>query len=87
MSEEQNRAVVERLIKCLNDRQVQVMDELFHEDAEMDWPQSGERVIGGDNRRGVYGAFPQLPDVAPRRMLSAGDLVVLEATLDYGGPV
>lgn len=87
MSEEQNRAVVERLIKCLNDRQVQVMDELFYEDAEMDWPQSGERVIGGDNRRGVYGAFPQLPDVAPRRMLSAGDLVVLEATLDYGGPV
>jgi len=87
MSEEQNRAVVERLIKCLNDRQVQVMDELFHEDAEMDWPQSGERVVGGDNRRGVYGAFPQLPDVAPRRMLSAGDLVVLEATLDYGGPV
>jgi hypothetical protein len=35
------------------------MDELFHDDAVMDWPQSGERVVGADNRRAVYGAFPQ----------------------------
>ncbi len=80
----ENRAVVERLIACINDRQIQVMDELFHEDAVMDWPQSGEQVVGGDNRRGVYGAFPSLPTITPRRMLAAGDLVVAEATLDYG---
>lgn len=61
--------------------------ELFHEDAVMDWPQSGERVVGGENRRGVYRAFPQLPTITPRRIVSAGDLVVAEATLDYGGPV
>ncbi|TRW45258.1 nuclear transport factor 2 family protein [Georgenia yuyongxinii] len=86
MGENENRAVVERLVQCLNDKRVEVMDELFHEDAVMDWPQSGEQVIGGDNRRAVYGAFPGLPTVTPRRVLSAGDLVVLEATLDYGGP-
>lgn len=87
MAEQQNRAVVERLIQCLNDRTIEVMDELFHEDAVMDWPQSGEQIVGGDNRRGVYGAFPQLPTVTPRRMLSAGDLVIAEASLDYGGSV
>ena len=83
--EQRNEAVVERLIACINDRRIEVMDELFHEDAVMDWPQSGERVVGGDNRRGVYGAFPQLPTITPRRLLSAGDLVTAEASLDYGG--
>lgn len=80
-----NEAVVERLIACLNAKDIAVMDELFHEDAVMDWPQSGERVVGGDNRRGVYGAFPQLPTITKRRMLSSGDLVVAQASLDYGG--
>jgi hypothetical protein len=35
----------------------------------------------------VYGAFPQLPTITPRRLVSAGDLLVAEASLDYGGPV
>ena len=81
-----NEAVIERLIQCINDRKIEVMDELFHEDAVMDWPQSGERVVGGDNRRGIYQSFPQLPTITPRRMVSDGDLVVAEASLDYGGP-
>jgi ketosteroid isomerase-like protein len=84
MSEDENRAVVERLIQCLNDRKIEVMDDLFHEDAVMDWPQSGERIVGGDNRRGVYRAFPKLPTITPRRIVGEGDLWVVEATLDYG---
>ncbi len=81
-----NEAVIERLIQCINDRQVEIMDELFHDDAIMDWPQSGELIIGAENRRGVYQSFPTLPTITPRRMVSDGDLVVAEATLDYGGP-
>lgn len=82
----ENEAVVERLITCINDRHIEVMDELFHDDATMDWPQSRERVRGAANRRAVYGAFPQLPTITLRRILSAGDLVIAEATLDYAGP-
>jgi ketosteroid isomerase-like protein len=82
-----NEAVIERLIACINDRKIVVMDDLFHDDAVMDWPQSGEKVVGADNRRGIYQSFPQLPTITPRRMVSDGDLVVAEATLDYGGPV
>jgi ketosteroid isomerase-like protein len=81
-----NEAVIERLIACINDRNIDVMDELFHDDATMDWPQSRERVRGADNRRAIYRSFPQLPTITPRRMLSAGDIVVAEATLDYAGP-
>lgn len=53
----------------------------------MGWPQSGEKVVGAENRRGIYGSFPQLPTITPRRMISDGELVVAEATLDYGAPV
>ncbi|SFR92848.1 Ketosteroid isomerase-related protein [Microbacterium sp. cf046] len=81
-----NEAVIERLIACINDRDIAVMDELFHDDATMDWPQSRERVRGAANRRAIYSSFPQLPTITPHRMLSAGDLVIAEATLDYGGP-
>lgn len=81
-----NENVVRRLIECINDRQIEVMDELFHDDAVMHWPQSGEVVRGAGNRRGIYNAFPQLPTITPRRLLSGGNLVVAEALLDYDGP-
>jgi ketosteroid isomerase-like protein len=87
VGEQENRRVVERLIQCLNDRQVEVMDDLFHDDAVMEWPQSGERVVGADNRRAIYGSFPSLPSINVRRIVSGGDVVVAEASLDYGGPV
>lgn len=82
----QNEAQIERLIACINDRQIEIMDELFHDDATMDWPQSRERVRGAENRRAIYRSFPQLPTITPRRMFSSGDIVVAEATLDYAGP-
>ncbi|MFK0003548.1 nuclear transport factor 2 family protein [Paenarthrobacter sp. NPDC090522] len=81
-----NEQVVQRLIDCINARDIAVMDELFHDDAIMHWPQSGEVVRGAGNRRGIYNAFPQLPTITPRRMTSGGDLVVAEALLDYAGP-
>ena len=81
-----NEEQVGRLIACINDRKIEVMDELFHDDATMDWPQSRERVRGAENRRAIYSSFPQLPTITPRRIVSSGDLVVAEATLDYGGP-
>ncbi len=81
-----NENVVNRLIECINSRHIEVMDELFHDAALMHWPQSGELVRGAENRRGIYNAFPQLPTITPRRMLSGGNLVVAEALLDYNGP-
>ncbi|MGR0162178.1 nuclear transport factor 2 family protein [Paenarthrobacter nitroguajacolicus] len=82
-----NENVVNRLIDCINGRHIEVMDELFHDDAVMHWPQSGEVVRGAENRRGIYNAFPQLPSITPRRLLSGGNVVVAEALMDYGGPV
>ena len=85
MSEETNRRVVERLFAALSAGRVEEMDELFHDDAVMEYPQSGERIVGAENRRGVYGNFPGLPTFATRELRAVGDLVVAEATLTYGG--
>jgi ketosteroid isomerase-like protein len=78
------RDTVEALIATLNAGDIDGMDAVFHEDAVMEWPQSGERIVGGDNRRGVYRAFPRLPKITPRRLTGEGDLWVAEADLDYG---
>lgn len=82
---DENRRVVERLIDGLNRRDLSVMDEVFHDDAIMEWPQSGERIRGAEPRRGVYGRFETLPTITPRRLLVENDLVVAEAKLDYDG--
>ena len=85
MTEAANRETVERVIEALNTRDLDLFHAQFHEDSVMEYPQSGERIVGGENRRGVYGAFPGLPKVSPRRLRASGDLVVAEADLDYGG--
>jgi hypothetical protein len=84
MSEAANRATVERLIEALNTRDLDLFHAQFHEDSVMEYPQSGERIVGGANRRAVYGAFPGLPRVTPRQIRVSGDLAVVEANLDYG---
>jgi ketosteroid isomerase-like protein len=84
MGEADNRKTVERLVDALNRRDLELFDQQFHEDSVMEYPQSGERIVGGNNRRAVYAAFPGLPRVKVRRMVVSGDLAVLEAALDYG---
>lgn len=82
----QNQRAVERLVAGINSRNLAVMDELFADDAVMDWPQSGERVAGAVNRRAVFSRFPTLPHITPRRYLAECHVVVLEARVDYSGP-
>jgi hypothetical protein len=84
VSETSNRRAVDRLLEGLNARNLELFHAQFHEDSVMEYPQSGERIVGGANRRGVYGAFPGLPRVDPTRVREQGDLVVVEARLDYG---
>jgi ketosteroid isomerase-like protein len=75
---------IEKLIAGLNTGDVGVMDEVFHDDALMDWPQFSERIRGGENRRHVYANIPALPNITPRRIFGDGDLWIAEASLEYG---
>ena len=84
MSEAANRATIEALVSAINRRDLAALDKVFTEDVIMEWPQSGERIRGGKNRREIYSRFPSLPKVTPRRTTGSGDIWVLEASLDYG---
>jgi ketosteroid isomerase-like protein len=87
LPEHANEQVVQRLIDGLNAGDISVMNDVFVDDSLLVWPQSGETIRGRDNRQATYGAFPALPTITPHRILSSGDLVTAEATLDYGGDV
>jgi len=84
MSEATNRAAIQALVTAINAADLQALDKVFTEDIVMEWPQSGERIRGGKNRREIYSRFPSLPKVTPRRTSGSGDSWVLEASLDYG---
>jgi ketosteroid isomerase-like protein len=58
MSKAKNRATIEALVAALNGRDHEVLDKVFTEDVVMEWPQSGERINGGQNRREIYARFP-----------------------------
>jgi ketosteroid isomerase-like protein len=84
MSDAAARELITRLIDGIDRGDISVMDEVFHDDAVMEWPASRERVVGADNRRAVYSHMPTLPKVSNRHLFGAGDMWVAEATLTYG---
>jgi ketosteroid isomerase-like protein len=85
MSEVENRRAVERLFEGLNAKQVSVMNDVFTDDSELVYPQSGELIRGRANRQAVYEATVNLPSNAPYRTIASGDIVVAEVDLDYSG--
>ena len=84
MSEASNRVTIHALVAAINNRDLAALDRVFSEDVVMEWPQSGERIRGGENRREIYRRFPSLPKVTPQQMTGSGDVGVLEAALYYG---
>ena len=47
MSESANRAALEALVAALNASDLEGLDKVFTNDVVMEWPQSGERILGG----------------------------------------
>jgi ketosteroid isomerase-like protein len=84
VTDEAARELITRLIDGINQGDTSVMDEVFHDDAVMEWPASRERVVGATNRRAVYSHMPVLPKVSNRHLFGSDDLWVAEATLTYG---
>ena len=83
MAELTNREIVERFMQAMATHDAGLADQYVADDIVEDHPQSGERIVGGANRRAVYAAIPALPTLSPRRLIATGDMVVAE--LDYHG--
>src|SRR5215468_3829110 len=59
--------------------------EIYHEDAVLDYPQSGERIRGRHNIQESRSVQPNRKRFTVRRMIGSGDLWVTEFVLSYDG--
>jgi ketosteroid isomerase-like protein len=85
MSEAANRRAVECLFEAIRASDVELFHEQFHDDSVLELPQSGARIVGDENRRQMYRSFPGRPRIT--RIVTGGDLAVVEADVDYGDGV
>ena len=58
---------------------------IYHEDAVLDYPQSGERTRGRNNIQGQRASQPNKKRFTIRRIVGSGDLWVTEFILTYDG--
>ncbi len=63
----------------------EVEHEIYHDDAVLDYPQSGERVRGRRNIQESRTVQPNQKRFTVRRMIGSGDLWVTEFVLTYDG--
>lgn len=89
MNDEENRSTVERKWRaCSQPGDWMELGKLYHEDAVIEWPQSGERIIGRDSIVAVHRNRPGgPPTVTTRRIIGSGGLWFSEQLGDYGGQV
>jgi ketosteroid isomerase-like protein len=83
-----NQVILDRLYEhvWISERHdFNVMDEVFADDAVLEYPQSGERVRGRANIRAVEENYAGLPRVTVRRKVVVGDVGLVESDLDYQG--
>ncbi len=59
--------------------------EIYREDAVLDYPQSGERILGRRKIQESRTVQPNTKRFSVRRMIGSGDLWVTEFTLTYDG--
>jgi hypothetical protein len=59
--------------------------ELYHDDAVLEFPQSGERFVGRAEFTEWRSRYPAVVDYQLQRVTVRDDLVVVELTANYGG--
>ena len=79
------RAALERHWKASDASDFGVEHDIYHDDAVLDYPQSGERIRGRRNIQESRSVQPNLKHFAVRRMIGTGDLWLTEYVLTYDG--
>jgi hypothetical protein len=62
-----------------------VTHEIYHDDAVLEFPQGGERLVGLVNIRAMREAYPAEVAITIKRMRGAGELWVTEVIVTYNG--
>ena len=87
MDDGQVRAALERHWE-FSGRDEDIAHEIYHDDATLYFPQSGERFVGAENFREWRSNYPANTSFEVERVRGDGDLWVAEVTVTYDeGPV
>jgi ketosteroid isomerase-like protein len=79
------RAALHRHWEASDASDFEAEHEIYHADAVLDYPQSGERIRGRRNIQESRTVQPSKKRFTIRRMIGSGDLWVTEFVLSYDG--
>jgi hypothetical protein len=82
MGESERRDLIRRYWESAA-RGQDLTDEIYHDDATLEFPQSGERFEGVANFREWRNQYPASVTLEMQRMRGVGDLWVVEGTISY----
>lgn len=84
MGEHDEQTMVEDVFRLMEKQDWDGVLEYYHDDAVIEWPQSGERISGKDMCLQVFENYPGgSPKMRARRVVDEGDLVVAETDITY----
>ena len=85
MDDQTIRAALQRHWEASDVSDFMVEHEIYHDDAVLDYPQSGERLRGRSNIQESRTVQPNTKHFSVRRMTGSGDLWITEFVLSYDG--
>jgi len=85
MQEEQIRAALDQHWAASDANDFETEHLIYHEDAVLEYPQSGERTRGRSNIQNQRASQPNKKRFSIRRILGGGDFWVTEFILTYDG--
>jgi hypothetical protein len=85
MNDRTVRLALERHWNASDAGDFEVEHEIYHDDAELRYPQSGERIRGRQNIRQSRFVQPNRKRFTVQRIVGSGDLWVTEFVLAYDG--
>jgi hypothetical protein len=83
MNDDEIRAALVRHWTDINDQEV--VHEIYHDDAVLEFPQGGERLVGLANIRAMREGYPSPLSLATQRIRGSGELWVAEHIITYDG--
>ena len=83
MDDQEIRAALERHWSDINDQDV--VHEIYHDDAVLEFPQGGERLVGLANIRAMREVYPSTLTMTIKRIRGSGELWVTENVIIYDG--
>jgi SnoaL-like domain len=84
MDDAEKRVQIERSLAQVGGDQ-DIAHEMYHDDAVLEFPQSGERFDGLENFREWRSQYPAHVEFEVRNLRGDGDVWVAESAIRYGG--